>query len=266
MKKLFTLILLPILLLLSACAKSNFTESPSISNGASKCETNLVDKPQPTNILFIVDQSGSNVNGPFEKPGAGTDPKKLLRFGILNSFIAQHGFKSHLNWNLITFSDTNARSLVTDLANSFTNRLAFIIAALDLFMKKEDKGNTPYRSALTLAKKLIDQDKKDSDELTTLIAFITDGYPTDYCSGGSSEVFCPGRVLEGQIDADVKALLGASAGKVQFSTVYYGPKDSEATQRLARMAQVGGGQFVDLNESSKIDLNDVIQVPEKVCQ
>ncbi len=266
MKKLFSLILLPILVLLSACAKSNFTESPAGTNTGVSCETNLVDKPLPTNILFMVDQSGSNLNGPFEKPGMGTDPKKLLRFGIMNSFIAQHGSKKHLNWNIISFAGDKAKSLVSDISNSFTNTLSFIIRALDLFMSSKDVGNTPYKAALLEAKRLIEKDKKDSEEMTTLIAFITDGYPTDYCPGGTGELFCPGKVLENQIDTDVRAILDASAGKVQFSTVYYGPRDLEASQRLARMAQVGGGQFIDLNDSSDIDLNDVIQVPEKVCQ
>lgn len=266
MKKLFSLILLPILVLLSACAKSNFTESPAGTNTGVSCETNLVDKPLPTNILFIVDQSGSNANGPFDKPGSSTDPKKLFRFGIMNNFIGEHGIKKHLNWNLVSFSGNSARSLVSDSSSSFTNSLVFLLRALDVFMNKKDEGNTPYKAALQLAKDLIEKDKKDSEQLTTLIAFITDGYPTDYCPGGSSQTFCAGKVLEDQIDVDVRALTKASQGKVQFSTVYYGPKDSDAAQRLARMALVGGGQFIDLNDSTKIDLNDVIQVPEKVCQ
>ena len=253
---------------LSACQKSTFTGDPSLNEQIAKeptCEINMIDKPKPTNILFIVDQSGSNMIGNGGS-GTGTDPKKTFRFGILNRFLSEHGGKNHLSWNLVSFADKSAKSLVKDSGKPFTNGLAFIIQALDLFFRAEDKGNTPYRAALTMAKNLISKNESTAKEQnTTLIAFITDGYPTDYCSGGSSVTSCPGKVLENDIDRDVASIVEASSGEVKFSTIYYGPPDLSSTSRLQRMARVGNGQYLDLNESSNIDLNDVIQVPEKNC-
>jgi hypothetical protein len=257
---------------LLACQKTNFSkvqENESLpQQGAADptCQVNLIDKPKPTNILFIVDQSGSNVTGQHDNQGHGTDPKKAFRFGIINRFLSQHGSKNHLSWNLVSFAEKAAKSLVKDSDKPFTNGLSFILQALDLFFRSKDGGYTPYRAALKMAQDLIAQNELISKEKnTTLIAFITDGIPTDYCSGGSSVTNCPGKILENEIDRDVKAILASSAGEVKFSTVYYGPPDPDGTKRLKRMAQVGAGQFLDLNVDSDIDLNDVIQVPEKTC-
>ena len=254
---------------LTACAKNvNFSGeevSPVLGVKVPTCEINMIDKPKPTNILFIVDQSGSNLIG-NNSSKVGTDPKKTFRFGIINRFLAQHGNKSHLSWNLITFAKDNSKSLVKDSGKPFTNGLAFILQALDLFFKSKDEGNTPYRAALATAQSLIAKNESMAKEQnTTLIAFITDGHPTDYCPGGSSSSNCPGKVLEAEIDRDVNAIIHASKGDVKFSTIYYGPPDLESTSRLERMAEIGNGQYVDLNSGSNIDLNDVIQVPEKTC-
>lgn len=226
------------------------------------CHIDMIEKPKPTNILLMVDQSGSNSTG--NGNGVGTDPKKTFRFGILNKFIAEHGSKSHLRWNLVTFADKTAKSLVKG-DNAFTSTLAFILQALTTFVNTKDEGYTPYRAALALAKNLVAKSELQATEpQTTLVAFLTDGYPTDYCSK-PKETSCPGNILEQEIDRDVLAIAEASKGEVQFSTLYYGPPDPESTRRLERMAKVGQGQFVDLNESSKVDLNDVIHVPQKVC-
>jgi hypothetical protein len=275
MNKSFFAFMAMTVIFLSACQKNNFTKGAEeivppqqqvVPNPEPQCQVNMIDKPKPTNILFIVDQSGSNVTGQYDNHGNGTDPKKTFRFGIMNRFLSEHGSKSHLSWNLVSFADKAAKSLVKDSGKPFTNGLAFIIQALDLFFKSKDGGYTPYRAALKMAQDLIAKNENIAKEQnTTLIAFITDGYPTDYCSGGSSVTNCPGQILENEIDRDVRSILSASAGEVKFSTIYYGPPDFPSSERLRRMAQVGGGQFLDLNESSNINLNDVIKVPEKTC-
>lgn len=255
-----------------ACQKNvNFSDVAAVNTGlandpAGQCSVDLIEKPIPTNVLFIIDQSGSNVTGQFDSDGKGTDPEKIFRFGIMNRFIANHGSKEHLRWNLVTFAGTSAKSLVNDSGKPFTGTLAFIIQALDQFMKSKDGGFTPYKAALSKAKQLVEQNESlNPDKNSTLIAFLTDGFPTDYCAN-SWQTNCPGQIQENQIDEDVRKILAASSGNVKFSTIYYGPPDPPSSTRLERMAKVGGGQFVDLNQSSNIDLNDVIQVPEQNCQ
>lgn len=269
MRKLSFAVITTAAMSLVACQKNvNFSGSEVLPDQTQTvtdptCHIDMIEKPKPTNILFMVDQSGSNNTGQYNG-GGGTDPKKTFRFGILNKFIAEHGSKPHLSWNLVTFSDKTARSLIKD-QKPFTNTLAFIIEALNAFMNTKDAGFTPYRAALKYAKELIVKHELTAKEKpTTLVAFITDGYPTDYCKK-ANETNCPGNILENEIDRDVSAIVSSSRGEIEFSTLYYGPPDPESSARLERMAKVGGGQFVDLNLSTNVDLNDVIHVPEKVC-
>lgn len=267
------------ILTLSACNKVNFTPvtSENILNGtdavssAPRCTTQVVDQAKAVQVLFLVDQSGSNLNGPFGFPGESTDPNKAFRFGIISNFLAQHGDKNNLRWSFITFNNGSANGLVNtgDRQRPVFSRDPMAIRnAFQNFFDAPDVGDTPYRSALRMAEDTIarDQQNKGLTDTLYLVALITDGHPTDYCAGGPLEKECPGRILENEIDADVSRLMAAAPGSVNLGTVYYGRKDTEASHRLHRMSQLGGGQFVDLNLSEKIDLNDVIQVPQTVCE
>lgn len=269
-------------LLAMGCSKVNFApaqteqatavtpepQPPVVQNPV--CRTETVDKTRPVRVLFIIDQSGSNVNGPYEHPGAATDPQKTFRSGIIRSFLSEHASKTNLKWGLIVFNDNSAKALVnggSQAAATFTDDMSAIDSAVTTFERRTDVGNTPYKAALKMAQDAIDADKTKSTELPLyLIAFITDGYPTDYCPNSPKEVECPGRILEGEIDKDVKSLVTAAPDHIQFGAVYYGAADAGAAARLKRMANLGSGQFVDLNMSSRIDLNDVIQVPQTICE
>lgn len=234
------------------------------------CRVDEVIVQKPTKVLFVIDQSGSNLNGPFGHPGEATDPLKSFRSGVMSQFYSAHGSKQHLSWGAVTFNGTAAQALIhsgNPQHGTFSNNPLDMGRALVNFQRTPDVGNTPYRAALSLVHRMIEDDIAMSLEPSHyLIAFITDGNPTDYCSGGVTEVLCPGRVLEAQIDADVKKIHDLAPRFVQFSSIYYGPPDRDAARRLARMAAVGAGEFVDTNTSLSLNLDDVLRIPQPVCE
>jgi hypothetical protein len=204
----------------------------------------------------VVDQSGSNLDGPYEHPGQASDPTKTFRYGVISDFVAKHGGKNYISWDFISFR----AAAVVSLTNGFSDTVG-VNAALQSFAASTDSGDTPYKAALSLVRDTIQQDlAKGGPAYQYRIAFLTDGYPTDYCPDAAT-VSCPGQVQESKIDADVQAIINLAPSSIQMSTVYYGLPDATATGRLQRMAAVGGGQFVDTNVSKTISLDDVIKVP-----
>lgn len=262
------------ILIFSACNKVDFrplnppSEEQSLVQ-APRCTTQLVDTYKPTNVMFIVDQSGSNVNGPYGQPGRATDKNKVFRGGMIADFVSRHQAQTNLSWSFLVFNGTSARSLINDASSGlpvFSGSLPVFLDAFNAFKSSPDVGVTPYRAALSLASETIRRDRATrAKEIDYVLAFITDGNPTDFCPGGSTEMECPGRIMEDQIDLEVRKLVAAAPGRVQLGAVYYGPRDPDASARLSRMAKLAEGQFIDLNESSQVNLNDILQVTQKVC-
>ncbi|MES3037576.1 MAG: vWA domain-containing protein [Bdellovibrionota bacterium] len=270
--KRYSLAIAFIVLIFSSCGPNvAVTAMNPAKEGASAVKPPLVCQPgqvkvtRPSRVLFIVDQSGSNLNGPFENPAKGTDPQKTFRTTVMNDFVSTNKDKAHVSWGLTVFNGSSAQSLVSaDSKEVPFSNVADFGSALDLFKARKDSGDTPYKAALKKALQYVATDLISAPKNTAyLIAFITDGFPTDYCPGFSNN--CPGQVEEHLIDADVRKISKLNKN-VKFSTVYYGEPNGEATARLQRMADAGNGQFVDSNVSSKIDLNDIIEIEQEVCQ
>jgi hypothetical protein len=142
-----------------------------------------------------------------------------------------------------------------------------MVAALAAFQASRDVGLTPYRKAIETVRDMIRSDLVNGDPDTHyLIAFLTDGFPTDYCEGGPGETLCPGRVREAELDSHLAEIRRLSPSTIQFSTVYYGIPDQEATARLSRMARLNGGEFVDTNLTTRVRIDDILKVPQNVCR
>ena len=111
-----------------------------------------------------------------------------------------------------------------------------------------DGGGTPYRSALTMARAAVtyDVNANPAQISSYVIVFLSDGQPTDYGTP----------IDDNSIDGDVQTLKGA--GRVTLSTVYYGPVDPASSGRLSRMAQIGGGKFLDTNVDGRIPIDSLI--------
>jgi von Willebrand factor type A domain len=277
-----TILLLTASMTLGACAKMNFAPANLTDQGTESIDDVIVPPPgpgiecrkdqvkinRPTRVLFIVDQSGSNVNGPYEAPGVASDAKKKFRGDVMSQFYQANRSKTNLSWGLTVFNATSALNLLTDSSNKvvpFSTVPNDFNNAFTRFLSREDVGHTPYKAALSLAKQMIEGDKTSAPQhVSYLVVFMTDGYPTDYCPK-SSDLTCPGKILENKIDADVKAISDIIPGDIQFSTVYYGKSDSEAAKRLNRMAKIGSGQFVDTNTTKEVKLDDILNVDKEVC-
>ncbi|MGE0631277.1 MAG: hypothetical protein AB7O96_02640 [Pseudobdellovibrionaceae bacterium] len=228
-----------------------------------QCDSSIGDTEitKPVKVLFVVDQSGSNLSGAGVGPDAvGTDPNKTFRLNVIQDFYNRHHQKSHLSWGFISFGDSSAKAFINAGSTAypvFSNNSDSFAQAIQTFKGKGDSGMTPYKSALGMIQDLIKYDMSlSSTESNYLVAFITDGVPSDYCADHLAN--CAG--VEDAIDQDLKEVTKLSK-KIQFGTVYYGGEDISAVNRLQRMAKVGGGQFVDANKTSVISLDDVIRVP-----
>ncbi|MCB0411659.1 MAG: hypothetical protein KDD22_03990, partial [Bdellovibrionales bacterium] len=130
-----------------------------------------------------------------------------------------------------------------------------------------DELGTPYKAAFNFIRETIKKDLLTADEKTQyLVAFITDGYPTDYCPDPVGIPNCKNDFDESVMFNDLKTVLKTAKDRIQFGAVYYGPPDEKAAARLRKMADLGGGQFVDTNKDDGIKLDDVITVPKPSCE
>ena len=235
--------------------KLRFEGSPETKPLA--CVPGTTSVTKPTKFLFLVDQSGSNLNGPYEHPGQATDAQKSIRYDAINEFFEKYSSKSTLQWGFVSFQGAGATSRIPA---GFADKNAMKSALTD-FLGSTDVDATPYRAALRKAHDMIQADILASGGVEYLyrVAFLTDGYPTDYCNDPNN-TYCPQEVNDSAVMADINSLIALSP-EIQISTIYYGFPDASASQRLANMAYVGKGQFVDASLSRTIHLDDVIQVP-----
>ena len=244
------------------CSKMAFEEGPPVSSKGA-CLPGQKTEVLPTKVIFLVDMSGSNVDGPYDHPGVATDPTKSRRLDAINTFLQKYSSVAAFSWSFITFNNGAAASYTNDsttLNPTFSNSTA-MASALQSFQAATDTGGTPYKSALTMAQNLIANDMATAAPQTQYrIAMLSDGYPTDYCPGGISVYICPGQVLDNVLMSDVQNLVNTAPGATQLSTIYYGLPDAEASARLQNMSVNGLGKFVDTNSAGTINLNNLIQV------
>ncbi|MGE0634106.1 MAG: hypothetical protein AB7O96_16950 [Pseudobdellovibrionaceae bacterium] len=246
---------------------SGTTPDPDVVVCEDENGTTVISKP--VKVLFVVDKSGSNEtgNGPS---GIGSDPNKTFRYNAMNDFYQQHRSKPNLSWGFISFNDKSAKAFINKDGNlgyaQFSNSSQDMENALGNFNATKDAGGTPYKAALEMVENVIEGDiALSSVESDYLVAFVTDGVPSDYCVD-TNETICPDNIDEERINQDLTRVLALAPSRIQFGTVYYGPQDVSAENRLARMASMGGGQFVNTNiAGSTMALNDVITVPKPNC-
>ncbi len=215
---------------------------------------------KPIKFIIVVDQSGSNLTGSV-LGGSGTDPKKKLRYGAMDSFLKQHGKKSNVEWSVISFANKSAIALTRkgrDISTPVFTDEAGMYAALGEFEAKDDGGTTPYIPALEMVRNLIRKDIQSSNgKAQYRIAFLTDGYPTDYSSAST---------MNYELSKSMNSLMSVSERSIQLSTVYYGAPDQSAAKRLKTMADEGNGVFVNATNAKSFKLDDAIRVPKPTCQ
>lgn len=238
-----------ILGLLSACGDIRIDPAPE-KTMSSKTEA-LVCTEDPlvigrySKIMFIVDKSGSN---------GTTDPdlQNGRRITAIRDFFAKNKDNKYIKWGFINFNQNGAQSYIPDQEGPnriFTTDIALFEQAMDQFSAEADSGGTPYRAAMTLTTSAVREEIK-ADNAAGITAnfnliFITDGVPTDYSS-------------DDQFHSDVEALAALSPGNIHFSTVYYGPEDAAAQNRLRKAAEKGLGNYQDTNVDPLLKIDDLL--------
>lgn len=194
-----------------------------------------------TKILFVVDKSGSNVTG--SGGVAATDPGAVFRTGVIRSFYDKHKANELVEWGLVVFQGSTSASYINDGGKSFTRDEPTFTAAVDQIATATDAGGTPYVAALTQAQTILSADKTANPgaNISYIVVFLSDGVPND---------------TDANVFTAIDNLL--VQGKVTLSTVYYGPANPGASARMQRMADAGGGKFLDTNVSGRIPIDDLI--------
>lgn len=199
-----------------------------------------------TKIMYVIDKSGSNKSGnaPTYVP---TDPDGSYRISSARDFYQKHASNPYTKWGLITFQDPGTRAVIADGTGTaiFTQDSQLITDGINS-IPNGDTGGTPYFAALGLVRSAIlkDQLQSPSERSMYIVIFLSDGEPTDGATNDQS------------LQTEIQTL--TSLGQVTLHTVYYGPQSATASGRMLRMAQWGGGNFLDTNVDGRIPLDGLI--------
>jgi hypothetical protein len=260
------ILLVGLLLLTSACAKSNFSTDESSNqslNGTDgggdvdlKCRDVLQTSTVPVRVVLSVDISGSNRDH-IDAQGIarpGNDLGKTRRGGAINSFFNTYKARTNFAWSFLTFNFEISYSLIGGpTAPRFSNAASEMQTAISTFYGLADDDGTPYMAALQRIHQTIRNDAGYTSNAKYVVVFISDGIP-DPAVGNS--------VLSDYI-GQIRAL---APGQVSFNTIYYGLPNPDATSRLQMMASAGGGAFLDASNGQVPDIADTVQIAGSNCQ
>lgn len=228
-----------------------WSQPPGVPPGTPpRCVDVLQTINVPLKLLFVVDTSGSNIN----YQGWGTDPDKAIRGGSIDEFFIKYWNKPNFSWGFLTFSGSTAKSLIGSNSNPLFSPLwEDMDFAIDTFYGLNDNGSTPYREAIWKAGDTIWDDFDSNPETRYVVVFMSDGMPEPHVN------------INTLMD-DVADLVNIYPGRISFNTIYYGPYDPDAANRLYNMANTGGGVFLDTNVSGlSFQIDNTIQIPGVDC-
>lgn len=233
--------------------RSKNDSNPGISTDTQgpNCRQQLNSATLPLNILFIVDESGSNIKD--AKGYLATDPSKSIRGGSIQSFFNSFSGKSNFKWAFEVFSQDSSLQLVDGVFGSASK----MKLAIEEFAKRADDGNTPYSVALSDAASFLrSQVQMESDKNSKyIVVFLSDGMPNP-------------AIADSRISNLVYEIVNIAPGRVSFNTVYYGHSSQDSHDRLKMMATSGGGNFLDTNANStggQFQISDLVILPGVTC-
>lgn len=254
--------------------QSSFSQIPSISQSSltpsqptlpegPSCKDVLETTQAELRILFMSDNSGST---------ADTDPNHMYRVQTLERFLTDYGSKTNFTYNFNYFSASV--SIYNPATNAFTTNASTVSApfgnsaalssALTLYKTRAPSGGTAYLAAFNRLKSILSADlEANGNKYQYVIIFMSDGEPTDI-SGGAATIT---QTLMTRVN-EIKTLASDVDVSLSFSTVYFGPNNSDvAKQNLKTMSTAGGGQFIDTNDlnGDALKIDDLITVAGQVC-
>ncbi len=228
------------------CAGQKFSSMPVpvTLTGGPNCREQLNQIVTPVELVFVVDVSGSNADD--KNP---TDLNKKMRSGSISTFYETYKAKTNFEWSMITFAEDKA-----PVQLKMGDAIAMKQMITD-FMSIPDYGNTPYALALRSTTDLITGHTTRLANTKYIVLFMSDGKPNP-------------AIADADLESSVKDVVGALPGEVTLNTLYYGPTDAEASGRLRKMAQTGGGNFLDTNANptgNSFLISDLIVIPGVIC-
>lgn len=227
------------------CSEQEFSTvvEPVTQTGGPNCREQLKEIVTPVELVFVVDVSGSNDG---KNP---TDLNKKMRAGSIAKFWDMYKGKTNFEWSMITFAKDKAP------VNLEMGSATEMKEMMDAFMAIPDDGNTPYVKALDSTESLLSGHTNRLPNTKYIVLFMSDGKPNP-------------AVADSDLSAEVQDVIDTLPGEVTLNTLYYGPKDDEASGRLRSMAQTGGGNFLDTNANptgNSFLISDLIVIPGVVC-
>lgn len=260
------ILFISLLVLTTACAKSNFSADDSASqqgngNGGGgdvglKCSDVLQTATVPVRVVLSVDISGSNENHIDQNDIArpGNDIGKTRRGGAIQAFFNKYGARSNFAWSFLTFNFDSSKSLIgPELSPRFSTSRAEMATAINIFYGLKDDNGTPYQAALDRIYQTIANDSGYTADAKYVVVFISDGIPDPAISSTA-------------LTNMITQIRGLAPGQVSFNTIYYGTSNFDATSRLSLMASVGGGAFLDASNGQVPDIADTVQIAGNNCQ
>lgn len=250
---------------LAACSGSNYNFSPieatneNIQKNPSNpdqplpsCSEQLRTLSVPIKVLFVVDKSGSNVQGDFGTPP--TDPDKSMRGGSIQKFLNEYGAKPNFSWAFLTFNDNTLNSLTGSGGNVFGSAM-IMQNAINQFMATTDSGNTPYQVALQGGQGAIAGDSSKTSQTKYIVVFVSDGMPNPAIS-------------QSDVLGHVQAILNSAPQQTTFNSIFYGTGQPAAGELMRAMAATGLGSFLDANLSPTriLNIGDLVRVPGVSCE
>jgi hypothetical protein len=119
----------------------------------------------------------------------------------------------------------------------------------------DSRADTPYDQAFNGLNSVVSGDSVAGWDYA--VVFMSDGQPNP-------------SLTKAQLLSLVDGLNQNAMNKqslLSFSTVYFGDEsDTTAIDRLQSMAKEGQGQFVDTNQTTSLNIDEVVTVPGSNCQ
>ncbi|MCC7404149.1 MAG: VWA domain-containing protein [Bdellovibrionales bacterium] len=257
-----TFILLMAVAVATACSDVRLKgpPGPGPANAQGKglfCVNPPVEVNRFTKILFIVDKSYSNTEVYLPDGGTlpGTDPGGGKRAGAIERFINLNASKKHFRYGLVGFQEAYGQSYVNDPVTKragYSGDIPSVLDSVKRMQNTDDSGETPYIEALEEGIKVVknDIDSHPDEESDYFVLFLSDGIPT-----------------VGQEDSTIFGLINqlkSLSPTLVVSTAFYGDYGKytqDAKNRLKEMARLGGGKFLDFNQSTEWHFEDFFEKP-----
>ena len=201
----------------------------------------------------MVDNSGSTKD---------SDPQGIVRIKTVQNFINTYGSKTNFTYSFgyfakdVSFYDVGQNNFVSSTTNYF-GTAAQELQALDIFSRTPVRSDTHYVESFGAIKQEISDDfAKATNSPQYAVIFMSDGKPTDLS----------GARVGAQITNLVDQITAIAPGAITVSSVYFGPaNNTDAIQNLQTAATAGKGVFLDSNTTTAFKIDDLITVPQKIC-